>query len=93
MTSTKRPWRIGIGMILFEGNSQSPVVTNLDDFRNIMLAQGQEVFNVIRGTQTELAGAMELFSLFDVTPVPLIAANGNSGGRGTVQHLSTYIQC
>ncbi len=76
----KRPLRIAVGMLLFEGNSQSPVVTTIDDFKQIMLAKGPSVLEVVHGTQTELAGALEVFSLFEVTPVPLIAANGNAGG-------------
>jgi len=95
MTSTKRPWRIAVGLFQFEGNSQSPVITTLEDFQNIMLAQGEDVLDVVQGTQTELAGALELFSLFDVTPIPLIAANGIAGGRvdrATFDHIHAMLK-
>lgn len=83
MKLADRSWRIAVGMLQFEGNSQSPVSTTIDDFQNIMLAEGEDVLNIVQGTQTELAGALELFSHFDVDLVPLIAANGNAGGRVT----------
>ena len=43
--------RIAIGLLMFEGNSQSPVLTTLDDFSNIMLAEGNDVIDIAKGTR------------------------------------------
>ena len=75
--------RIAIGLLMFEGNSQSPVLTTLDDFSNIMLAEGNDVIDIAKGTRTEISGALEILEHFDVEIVPLIAAYGSAGGRVT----------
>ncbi|MGE0240555.1 MAG: M81 family metallopeptidase [Parvibaculaceae bacterium] len=73
--------RLGIGAMLFEGNTFSPVVTGRDAFEARYLHAGPAVVDALRGTNTEAAGAIGICRERAVDFVPLLATNGGSGGR------------
>lgn len=73
--------RLGIGAMLFEGNTFSPVVTGRDAFEARYLHAGAAMIGALRGTNTEAAGAIGICIQRSVDFVPLIATNGGSGGR------------
>lgn len=73
--------RIAVGALLFEGNTLSPVVSDIADFANRYLLRDGEVLTGLAATNTEIAGALELLRLREANIVPLIATNGGSGGR------------
>lgn len=81
--------RIAIGALLFEGNTLSPVISNIVDFENRYLLRGGETLDGLAGTGTEVAGALELLRMEDAEIIPLIAANGGSGGRVSASAYAT----
>lgn len=73
--------RIAVGALLFEGNTLSPVISDIADFANRYLARDGDVLATLASTRTEIAGALELLRIQGADIVPLIATNGGSGGR------------
>lgn len=82
MTPSRR-FRIAIGALLFEGNTLSPVVTELQDFRNKYLEEGPALIPALRRSNTEAGGAIQVCELYpdQVEIVPLMATHGGAGGR------------
>lgn len=73
--------RLGIGAMLFEGNTFSPVVTGRDAFEDRYLHTGEAMIEALTGTNTEAAGAIGICLQRGIDFLPLIATNGGSGGR------------
>jgi microcystin degradation protein MlrC len=71
--------RIAVGALLQETNCFAPGRTALVSFQNRYLYSGPEVFDGLRGTGTEVGGAMDILEKESVELVPLIATNGGSG--------------
>ncbi len=78
---THRRKRIGIGALLFEGNTFSPVQTTLSDFTNKYFCQGQEIIDQLADSRLEVAGALAVAAAANADAVPLIATHGGAGGR------------
>jgi microcystin degradation protein MlrC len=72
--------RIALGALLFEGNTLSPVVSELADFENKYLERGPGLLS-LKSSNTEIGGALQLLQLYDVELMPLIATHGGAGGR------------
>ena len=72
--------RIAIGAVLFEGNTLSPLVNTLQDFENKYLVAGPELVPGLRGSGTEMAGAIRALEVAGAGIVPLIATHGGAGG-------------
>lgn len=73
--------RIGLGALLFEGNTFSPVVTGIDAFESKYLHRGAAIIEGLRGSNTEAAGAAAEAARRGASIVPLIATHGGAGGR------------
>ncbi len=71
--------RIGIGALLFEGNSFSVGRTGKCDFANNYLCVGKEIF-ALSESGVEVAGALALLRSVNGEAVPLLATHGGSGG-------------
>ena len=72
--------RIAIGAVLFEGNTLSPLVNTLQDFRNKYLVAGPELVPGLRASGTEMAGAIRALEVAGAGIAPLIATHGGAGG-------------
>ncbi len=71
--------RILIAELKQETATFNPTLTRYDDFH---IAVGDELFTTFRGTQTELAGAIDVFEAQPgLQIVPTMAAASVSGGR------------
>lgn len=70
--------RIGVGYLLQESNTFSPLATSLEDFS---LATGEEAIRRWRGTGTEMGGFMEALDRPGVETVPLFAGWAITKGR------------
>ena len=82
--------RIAIGAVLFEGNTLSPLVNTLQDFRNKYLVAGPELLPGLRASGTEMAGAIRALEVAGAGIAPLIATHGGAGGtvdRGAYARL------
>jgi microcystin degradation protein MlrC len=80
------PWRrttmrFAVGAMLFEGNTFSPVVATRADFTAKYLFEDQAVLDRLRGTGTEIGGAIDEAAACGDTLVPLLATHGGAGGR------------
>lgn len=73
--------RFAVGALLFEGNTFSPVVARRADFAAKYLAEDGAVLTALRGTGTEIGGAIDEAAAGGDTLVPLIATHGGAGGR------------
>lgn len=84
------PYRIALGALLQESNSFSPGLTTLQSFHNRYYLESQKLIDELRGTGTEIGGALAAFAALPVDAVPLLASNGGSGpivARDTHRHL------
>ena len=54
--------RIAVARIWHEGNSFTPVLTRLADFKAREWARGDEVRRVYGGTRTEIGAALDFFA-------------------------------
>ncbi|MBI1779643.1 MAG: M81 family metallopeptidase [Proteobacteria bacterium] len=75
-----KPPRIAVGGLLFEGNTLSPVVSDMADFENKYLERGAGLAKLM-SSNTEVGGALHLFGLYEAEVLPLIATHGGAGGR------------
>lgn len=73
--------RIAIGAMLFEGNTFSPVIATRADFAAKYLCAGQDVLTALRGTGTEIGGAIDEAEAGGDILLPLLATHGGAGGR------------
>jgi microcystin degradation protein MlrC len=76
-------FRIAIGALLFEGNTLSPVVSEIADFENKYLVSGPAMRERLRESDTEMGGAIQTLELYRdrAEIVPLVATHGGAGGR------------
>lgn len=72
--------RVGVGALLFEGNTFSPVVSGMEAFRSKYLHRGAEMVTALRGSNTEAAGAIAIAEAQGVDIAPLLATHGGAGG-------------
>jgi microcystin degradation protein MlrC len=79
--------RVGVASIVQETNTFSPRPTTIEDFEAHGLYRGAELLEVLRGTNTEAAGAHEELERRGVESVPLIRAWAMSGGTLTAESL------
>ena len=87
--------RVGVASIVQQTNTFSLRASTLDDFRSQSLMLGESAGRHYRGTNTELAGALERLEARGATAIPLIHAWAMSGGRLTreaLQSLTTLLQ-
>lgn len=73
--------RIGIGSIMQETNTWSPVQCETEDFTCHGLYVGPTILDACAGTNTELGGALTAIEARGDTPVPLVRAWASSSGR------------
>jgi microcystin degradation protein MlrC len=74
-------YRIAIARLWHEGNSFSPVLTRLADFRGREWRLGAEVPEFYRGTRTEIGAAVDFFEINQpLTPIYLRCAAAGPGG-------------
>jgi microcystin degradation protein MlrC len=73
--------RIGVAAIHQESNTFSPVLSDFDDFAVHGFYAGEEVREQLRGTNTEVGGALSFLESEGETAVPLIRAWAQSSGR------------
>src|SRR5690349_17812770 len=64
--------RVGVGGIWQETNTFVPSATTLADFRRYQLFSGGELTDALRGTGTELGGAIDTADQAGITVVPLL---------------------
>jgi microcystin degradation protein MlrC len=80
LSNPRRP-RIAVGGISLESNDFVPFTGELDDFTGAgFMLEHADVFS-LRGTDTELAGALDVLEDAGAEVVPLLAARGVSSGR------------
>ncbi len=73
--------RIAVGGISLESNDFVPFTGELDDFTGAgFLLEGHDIES-LRGTETEVAGALDAIGEAGAEAVPLLAARGVSSGR------------
>src|SRR5688572_29352320 len=73
--------RIAVARLWHEGNSFTPVLTRLADFRQREWAEGASVPDVYAGTRTEIGAAVDFFRANRaLTPVYLRCAAAPPGG-------------
>ncbi|MBM3477898.1 MAG: M81 family metallopeptidase, partial [Alphaproteobacteria bacterium] len=73
--------RFAVGALLFEGNTFSPVVATRADFASKYLAFDADVLPALRGTNTEVGGAIAEAAAAGDELLPLMATHGGAGGR------------
>lgn len=73
--------RFAIGALLFEGNTFSPVVATRRDFASKYLAYDDAVIHALKGTGTELGGAIDEAAAGGDELFALLATHGGAGGR------------
>ena len=74
-------FRIAVGALLFEGNTFSPVITELEAFESKYLEEGSALISKLRDSNTEMGGAIRTLEHHCVQIVPLLATHGGAGGR------------
>lgn len=75
--------RVGIGGIWQETNTFVPSATTLADFDRYLLCEGGQLLDALRGTGTELGGAIDFADQHRISVVPLLF--GAALPSGTVQ--------
>lgn len=75
--------RIGVGSIMQETNTWSPIACQTEDFTCHGLDLGDAIPPKYSGTNTEIGGAIDALSDAGATPVPLLRAWASSSGRLT----------
>jgi microcystin degradation protein MlrC len=83
----KNNLRIGIASVMQETNTWSPSPCTLEDFTAQGVVVGAAVFEHLRGTNSEVAGALAAVEAAGHTPVPIVRAWASSSGRVEAQAL------
>lgn len=73
------PFRVAIGQLSQESDSFVSTLTEIHDFRNSFLKEGDALFT-LAGTDTEVAGMLGVCAKHDAEVVPLVATRSISGG-------------
>ena len=72
--------RVAIGALMQESNALCLNLAEIQDFENNYLVCGRNVTSSLRGTGTEMGGAIELLETKRCEIAPLIATHGGAGG-------------
>ena len=72
-----RPERVAVATLLFEANTFCPEPTTVADF---YITEGAEIFEKLRGSNTEIWGFIDVLQAAGVEVVPGIDARAASGG-------------
>ena len=72
--------RVAVGEFKQESNTFAPGFTTLADFRAWHLWRGRESIDQARGTNTELAGFLDVLDEAGIEPLPTLATFAMSGG-------------
>jgi microcystin degradation protein MlrC len=83
--------RFAVGALLFEGNTFSPVVARRADFAAKYLHEGSAMLEALRGTGTEIGGAIDEAAAGGDILVPLIATHGGAGGRVAAETTREFV--
>jgi microcystin degradation protein MlrC len=83
--------KIAVGGIYHETHSFSNVPTDIESFRKVMLLEGGEVLDRLRGTTSEMAGFVAAAERFGFEAVPTIWAWGVSSGPVKRETLDNFI--
>lgn len=73
-------WRIVTGSISHETNSFSPIRTGLKQFRERLLAEGDEILRRARGTKTSTGGFLDWADECGAKIIPTISASATPSG-------------
>src|SRR3954463_9467744 len=82
-------YRIAIARLWHEGNSFSPVLTRLADFRGREWRLGAEVPEFYRGTRTEIGAAVAFFEINQPLP-PIFRRCAAAGPGGPVDEADLH---
>lgn len=86
--------KILVSQFLQEGNSFSPIIFNLKNFKDSYYAYGKELFKEIENKGTELGGALDLLTQEGADIVPSVAMQACSGGpveREVYEHFKQIL--
>jgi microcystin degradation protein MlrC len=83
--------RFAVGALLFEGNTFSPVVARRADFAAKYLHEDSAMLDALRGTGTEIGGAIDEAAAGGDILVPLIATHGGAGGRVAAETTREFV--
>ena len=83
--------RFAVGALLFEGNTFSPVVARRADFAAKYLHEDSAMLEALRGTGTEIGGAIDEAAAGGDVLVPLIATHGGAGGRVAAETTREFV--
>jgi microcystin degradation protein MlrC len=83
--------RFAVGALLFEGNTFSPVVARRADFAAKYLHEDAAMLDALRGTGTEIGGAIDEAAAGGDVLVPLIATHGGAGGRVATETTREFV--
>lgn len=71
------PFRIAVGAFSMESNSFADGETTLQDFKNQVFYQGEEIFRDCAGNSSEFSGAWDSFTNAGLTLVPTLVATSS----------------
>ncbi|HMJ09482.1 MAG TPA: M81 family metallopeptidase, partial [Pyrinomonadaceae bacterium] len=83
--------RILVGGIYHESHSFSNVVTDIESFRSVMLLEGHDSIEQLRGTTSEMAGFIQGAEKFGFEIVPTLWAWGLSTAPVQAPALDNFI--
>ena len=83
--------RIAIAELKQESNTFVPRPTTLADFEAWHLWRGDDLIAGLEGTNTEIAGFLDVLRAADVAPVPILATFAMSGGRVTDESFASLL--
>ena len=83
--------RFAVGALLFEGNTFSPVIATRADFASKYLFADAQVLDRLRGTGTEIGGAIDEAEVAGDVLLPLIATHGGAGGRVEARTSAEFV--
>jgi len=84
--------KIGVGLIMQETDSFSPVTTTLQNFKDYYFIKGEEIPEKFTGISHEIAGFIDVSTKENFTPLYTIAANAISSGAVESKTLNYLIQ-
>lgn len=84
--------RVAIAEFKQETNTFATKPTTIDDFRAWHLWYGQDLVSGLRGTNTEIAGFLDVLGDAGIEAVPIMATFAMSGGVVTTETYRTLLQ-
>lgn len=76
-------YRLGVAFFYHESHSFSPLRTGIAEFEQESLVRGADIFQVFRGTSTEVGGFLDALAGTEFEAVPLLAAAAMPAGQVT----------